>query len=151
MISEEKVKIMTEMAKYEKNHGRRDFRVNHFKKRDYIRFETIKMSVALILAFLIFTGAICIFEMDQVIIHLKEGKLFLMAAVLIVFYISIYLIYLHFTKKKAARVYDEVQTRVKIYDKYLEELQELYEEEEKEDVSPTIVPKEEEDGKIIDI
>lgn len=151
MISEEKVKIMTEMAKYEKNHGRTDFHVNRYKKKDYIRLETIKMSVSMITAFLIFTGAVCIFQMDQVILNLKEGKLFWMAAFLIILYIIIYVIYLQLTKKKAAKYYDEVQTRIKIYDKHLEELQELYEQEEKEDVSPTIVPEEKEDGKIIDI
>ncbi len=151
MISEEKVKIMTEIAKYEKNYGRTDFRVNRYKKKDYVRFETIKMSVCMIFAFLIFTGAICIFQLDQVIMNLKEGKLFLMAAVLIVLYIIVYVIYLQNTKKKASCFYDEVQTRIKIYDKHLEELQEFYEEKEKEDVSPTIVPEENEDGKIIDI
>lgn len=38
-----------------------------------------------------------------------------------------------------------------IYDKHLEELETLYEEKENEDISPTIVEEEDEDGKIIDI
>lgn len=151
MISEEKVKIMTEMAKYEKNYGHMDFHVNRFKKKDYIRLETIKMSVSLVLAFLILTAVICISQMDQVIMNLKEGKIFLAAAGLIILYVIIYIIYFQLTKKKASRCYDEVQTRIKIYDKLLEEMQELYEAKENEDVSPTIVPEEEEDGKIINI
>ena len=36
MISEEKVKIMAEMARYEKNHGKDDFRVYKYEKKDYI-------------------------------------------------------------------------------------------------------------------
>ena len=39
MISEEKVKIMAEMARYEKNHGKDDFRVYKYEKKDYIRLE----------------------------------------------------------------------------------------------------------------
>ena len=105
MISEEKVKIMAEMARYEKNHGKDDFRVYKYEKKDYIRLEQI----------------------------------------------AVYLIYSHFIKKRAARHYDEVRARVLIYDKHLEELEMLYKVEENEDVSPTIAPEEDEDGKIIDI
>ena len=49
------------------------------------------------------------------------------------------------------RQYDEVRARVLIYDKHLEELETLYKEKENEDISPTIVEEEDEDGKIIDI
>ena len=58
---------------------------------------------------------------------------------------------LHFTKVRASRQYDEVRARMLIYDKHLEELETLYEEKENEDISPTIVEEEDEDGKIIDI
>lgn len=36
MISEEKVKIMAEMAKYEKNYGKGDFRIYKYTKKDYV-------------------------------------------------------------------------------------------------------------------
>ena len=44
MISEEKVKIMAEMAKYEKNYGKGDFRIYKYTKKDYVRSEKIKTS-----------------------------------------------------------------------------------------------------------
>ena len=66
-------------------------------------------------------------------------------------YIAVFFIYLHFTKVRASRQYDEVRARVLIYDKHLEELETLYKEKENEDISPTIVEEEDEDGKIIDI
>lgn len=60
--------------------------------------------------------------------------------------------YLYFTKNcEHPRQYDEVRARVLIYDKHLEELETLYKEKENEDISPTIVEEEDEDGKIIDI
>ena len=34
MISEEKVKIMAEMAKYEKNYGKGDFRIYKYTKKE---------------------------------------------------------------------------------------------------------------------
>lgn len=151
MISEEKVKIMAEMARYEKNYGMDDFRVFKYEKKDYIKLETIKTSICLLIAFLILTGLLCIIKLDDVIMNLKDGKIIVSVAVLLIIYIVIYLIYIHFIKISAKKHYDEVRARVLIYDKHLEELQTLYEVEENEDISPTITPEEVEDGKIIDI
>lgn len=151
MISEEKVKIMAEMARYEKNYGKDDFRVYKYEKKDYIRFESIKTSICLLIAFLILTGLLCVMKLDEVIMNLRNGKIVISAAIILLIYIVIYFIYLYFIKKSAAKHYDEVRARILIYDKHLEELQKLYEVEENEDVSPTITPEEDNNGKIIDI
>ena len=151
MISEEKVKIMAEMAKYEKNYGKGDFRIYKYTKKDYVRSEKIKTSIALLISFLIMTGLLCIMQLDIVIMKLREGKVIVSAAVIIGIYVAIFFVYLHFTKMRASRQYDEVGARVLIYDKHLEELETLYKEKENEDISPTIVEEEDEDGKIIDI
>ena len=142
MISEEKVKIMAEMAKYEKNYGKGDFRIYKYTKKDYVRSEKIKTSIALLISFLIMTGLLCIMQLGKVIVS---------AAVIIGIYVAVFFVYLHFTKMRASRQYDEVRARVLIYDKHLEELETLYKEKENEDISPTIVEEEDEDGKIIDI
>ena len=151
MISEEKVKIMAEMARYEKNHGKEDFRVFKYTKRDYVRLEKIKTSIALLLSFLIMTGLLCVIKLDNVILQLREGKVIVSAAVIIGIYIAIFFIYLHFTKIRAMKHYNEVRARMLIYDKHLEDLEAFYEEKENEDVSPTIAKEEDEDGKIINI
>ena len=151
MISEEKVKIMAEMARYEKNHGKDDFRVYKYEKKDYIRLEQIKTSICLLIAYLILTGLLCVVKMDTVIMNLRDGKIIILAAVVIGIYVAVFFVYLHFTKMRASRQYDEVRARVLIYDKHLEELETLYKEKENEDISPTIVEEEDEDGKIIDI
>lgn len=80
MISEEKVKIMAEMAKYEKNYGKGDFRIYKYTKKDYVRSEKIKTSIALLISFLIMTGLLCIMQLDIVIMKLREGKVIVSAA-----------------------------------------------------------------------
>ena len=113
--------------------------------------EKIKTSIALLISFLIMTGLLCIMQLDIVIMKLREGKVMVSAAVIIGIYVAVFFVYLHFTKMRASRQYDEVRARVLIYDKHLEELETLYKEKENEDISPTIVEEEDEDGKIIDI
>lgn len=150
MISEEKVKIMTEMARYEKKYGERDFQINRYREEDYIRLETIKMSIALTVAFLIILTILCLSQLDVLIVMLRKGKfLFTLLSILII-YVIVFLVYLHFTKKRAIKDYKEVEARIKIYDKYLEELLRL-EEKEHEDVSPSIDPEEKDDGTTINI
>ena len=151
MITEEKVKIMDEKAKYDKNYAKGDFRIYKYTKKDYVRSEKIKTSIALLISFLIMTGLLCIMQLDIVIMKLREGKVIVSAAVIIGIYVAVFFVYLHFTKMRASRQYDEVRARVLIYDKHLEELETLYKEKENEDISPTIVEEEDEDGKIIDI
>ena len=104
-----------------------------------------------LISFLIMTGLLCIMQLDIVIMKLREGKVIVSAAVIIGIYVAVFFVYLHFTKMRASRQYDEVRARVLIYDKHLEELETLYKEKENEDISPTIVEEEDEDGKIIDI
>ena len=69
----------------------------------------------------------------------------------IAFFVAVFFDKKQFTKMRASRQYDEVRASVLIYDKHLEELETLYKEKENEDISPTIVEEEDEDGKIIDI
>lgn len=89
--------------------------------------------------------------MDLVLSMLRQDKLTLILLGLLVSYILLFLIYIHFTKKRAEREYQEAEVRIRVYDKQLEELLRLYEEKEKEDDSPTIISEEKEDGETISI
>ena len=143
-----KIRLKKQVKAYD---GKGDFRIYKYTKKDYVRSEKIKTSIALLISFLIMTGLLCIMQLDIVIMKLREGKVIVSAAVIIGIYVAVFFVYLHFTKMRASRQYDEVRARVLIYDKHLEELETLYKEKENEDISPTIVEEEDEDGKIIDI
>lgn len=151
MISEEKVKIMTEMARYEKQYGNEDFRINQYTEDDYVRLETMKMSVAITVAFFGIMGLLCLFQMDVIIMLLREGKFIPPLTVIVVMHMVIFLLYLQFIRKRSVKHYQEVEARIKIYDNHLENLMRLYKEKENEDVSPTIAPEEENDGQIINL
>ena len=151
MISEEKVKIMTELARYEKEYGRKDFYINRYQKEDYVRLELIKVSMALTVAFLGVILLTAVLQMDLVLSMLRKDQLTLILIGLLVSYILLFLIYIHFTKKRAEQEYQEAEVRIRVYDKQLEELLRFYEEKEKEDDSPTIISEEKEHGEAINI
>ena len=139
------------MARYEKKYGTQDFHINRYTKKDYIRLESMKMSIALTVAFFIILAIICLMRLDMVLSMLRGGKIFLPFWGMLIIYVVIFLVYLYFTKKRATKVYDEMEKRIKIYDKYLEDLIRFNETKEQEDIRPTINPEEEEDGTTINI
>lgn len=151
MISEEKIKIMTEIARYEKNHGNEDSRVNRYTEADYKRLESIKMSIAVTMAFLGCVGMLVLSKLDVVIVMIRENHFILPMIGVLIAYAVILMTYLHFTKKRALEKYHEVEARMKIYNSRLEELLQFYEIKEQEDVSPTIGELEEDNGKTINI
>lgn len=75
MISEKKVKIMTSLAQYEKKEGVKDLRINRYSCSDYVRMETMKVGVALVVALLLLSGIIIIFQIENVISMMRKGTI----------------------------------------------------------------------------
>nr|WP_294575469.1 hypothetical protein [uncultured Anaerostipes sp.] len=151
MVSEEKVRIMTELARYEKAYKDKDFHIDRYREEDYIRLETIKMSISLTAAFLGIILLIGASQMDRVIMTLRKGQMTVVLLGVLAVYLILFFVYRSITKKRAIREYQDVEVRIRMYDRHLEELLRLYEEKEKEDDSPTITSEEKADGQIIDI
>ena len=153
MISEEKVKIMTSLAQYEKKEGTGDLRINRYSCGDYVRMETMKVGVALVVALLLLTGIIVIFRMEDVISMMRKGTIAVPAILILICFGILFFCYVKCTRRRAEKRYNEAMVRIKAYERQLEKLLEVYEEEEKEDNSPKIDMDAEElaDGKIIDL
>ena len=153
MISEEKVKIMTSLAQYEKKEGTGDLRINRYSCGDYVRMETMKVGVALVIALLLLTGVIVIFRMEEVISMMRKGTIAVPAILILICFGIIFFCYVKSARRRAEKRYNEAMVRIKAYERQLEKLLEVYEEEEKEDNSPKIDIDTEElaDGKIIDL
>lgn len=56
MIDEEKVKLMTHMAIYEKNHGKEDFKISSYFKKDYTSYHTILTVIWITVGYIIACG-----------------------------------------------------------------------------------------------
>ena len=137
MISEKKIKIMTSLAQYEKKEGVKDLRINRYSCSDYVRMETMKVGVALVVALLLLSGIIIIFQIENVISMMRKGTIAVPAILT--------------TRSRAEHRYNEAMVRINAYERQLEKLLEVYEEEENEDKSPKIDTEELADGKIIDL
>lgn len=151
MISEEKVKIMTSLAQYEKKEGTGDLRINRYSCSDYVKMETMKVGVALVVALILLTGMIVLFHIEEVISMMRKGTIAVPALLILICFSSIFFFYVKATQGRAERRYNEAMVRIKAYDRDLEKLLEVYEKEENKDNSPKIDAEELTDGKIIDL
>ncbi|MCT4543382.1 MAG: hypothetical protein N4A63_07555 [Vallitalea sp.] len=121
-MNKEKVKIMTNLAIYEKNLGKDDFTVNNFFKSNYISYNNFKTRLGVAIAMcIIFAGDLMrritkdinnITEIDYVSIGIRY--LIILAIVL-----TIYTILSTFIYKKR---YKNAETRIEKYKKLINKL-----------------------------
>lgn len=121
-MNKEKVKIMTNLAIYEKNLGKEDFTVNNFFKSNYISYNNFKTRLGVAIAMcIIFAGDLMrritkdinnITEIDYVSIGIRY--LIILAIVL-----TIYTILSSFIYKKR---YKNAETRIEKYKKLINKL-----------------------------
>lgn len=151
MISEKKVKIMTSLAQYGKKEGVKDLRINRYSCSDYVKMETMKVGVALVVSLLLLSGIIIIFHIEDVISMMRKGTIAVPAALILCCFGILFFCYVKATRSRAEHRYNEAMVRINAYERQLEKLLEVYEEEENEDNSPKIDTEELADGKIIDL
>ena len=67
MLNENKVKMMTKMAIYEKNEGRRMLKTARYFKSDYIAFGILKTLITTSIAYIIMLIMYVLYNMESII------------------------------------------------------------------------------------
>ena len=129
MISEEKLKIMTKMAIYEKNEGKDDFEIGKYYKKDYLTFNYIKTWICATIAYLGLWCLILVANMDTAVLTVGSFKFVLSVIAFILFYVLFVLVYEVLTYKIYSIKYDRAKKRLNEYMEQVEELNKMYEKE----------------------
>lgn len=130
MIQKDKLKVMTQMALYEKKKGREDMDIYRYQREDYIRFQKLKTWIAATAAFLIIGGFLAAWNIEVIINHFdtydyrKIGLLVLAAySVFVVFFLSI-------SSSQSKERYNMVRPRIRRYYRNLTRIEEFYKKED---------------------
>ena len=84
MLNEEKIRIMTRAAIYEKGKGKEDLKVTAYGDSDYVRFNLLKTLIGATVAFLFIVGLYVAYNMDYFMANMmkldmmKVGREFLL-------------------------------------------------------------------------
>ncbi len=75
MINEEKVILMTRLASYESNEGKKDISIVNYFKGDYIGFQILKSVIAATISFLAFFGVYVFYNFEELMQNIYKMDL----------------------------------------------------------------------------
>ncbi|TCK90583.1 hypothetical protein EDC19_2352 [Natranaerovirga hydrolytica] len=128
MLNEEKIKLMTKLAIYEKNIGYKDFEVNEYFKHDYILKNNLKTRIFVTLACAMLFGGHALLEIFVFLEERQSIDFIRYGLTYGALYLVIIICYSILSTKIYATEYKETQLRLSGYKKVLKKLNQFSEE-----------------------
>lgn len=131
MLNEERIKLMTKMASYEANEGKRNATIGSYFRGDYISLQVIKSIVSATLAFVICFALFVFYDFEVFMSDIYKMDLLSFGRNVLFCYVGFtagyaFLSYLVFTRR-----YSKAKRSLKMYYNNLKKLAYLYDKEGK--------------------
>ncbi len=126
MLNENKVKMMTKMAIYEKNEGKKMLRNARYYKGDYVALAALKSTITTTLAFIIIVIMIAISNTETIIRQINSMDYATLGKKIAVYYIISLIIYAIISGVYSAYQYDKSRSGIKRYFMRLNKLERFY-------------------------
>lgn len=123
MIHEERTRMMTKLAIYEKRHGRRELQITKYAPGDYITLHMLYSFVCGTLGFVIIAALGVLYNLEALMLELFQMDILYFARNVLIIYIIFMGVYLSFCYAFLSFRYARYKRRV---NKYLMRLKELY-------------------------
>ncbi|SEP77582.1 hypothetical protein SAMN02910289_00610 [Lachnospiraceae bacterium RM5] len=131
MLNEEKVKIMTKLAIYEKNEGKDAIKNNKYYKSDYVSIMLINTIITITFAYILGLVIVAIYKMDYFLENLVKINLMNLGMKVLAIYLIILIIYIVIAYIIYSMKYLKIMELNKKYSEDLKELYLVYKKEEK--------------------
>lgn len=133
MVNEDKVKLMTKLATYEKKEGKETLPIMQYYQDDYIVYHVMKTAISATIAYVLILAAVCVAKSQYLLENIHKmtvgqigGRVFIGYLIMLAVYITAGLIF--YIKK-----YENARDSVKRYLHWLKQLNSFYKEQEEED------------------
>lgn len=126
MLNGDKIKIMTKLAIYEQGNGKKDIKISHFYKSDYIRYNILKTIVATTVGILMLMGFVGLYHIEYFISNITEINYRHLATLLLFLYLSVIAGYVILTIVITPIKYKEARKNLIKYNRQLKELNAIY-------------------------
>lgn len=124
MVREEKVKLMSKIAIYEKRDGKRELPINNFYKSDYVRINVLKTIVAATITYVLIVMITAIYKMDYILANILKVDYKKLVFVLLIIYGIWIFVYWLIARILYAKRYENSRSNIIIYNHNLKKLQE---------------------------
>ncbi len=126
MLNENKVKMMTKMAIYEKNEGKKMLHNARYYKGDYVALAALKSTITTTLAFIIIVIMIAISNTETIIKQINSMDYAVLGKKIAVYYIISLIVYAIISGVYSAYQYDKSRSGIKRYFMRLNKLERFY-------------------------
>ena len=131
MLNEERVKLMTKMAAYEKKQGSKDFRISAYFRNDYAGMNVVGTLIWVTIGYIVLVVLAGVTLLDVLMNNLQFRTLIVLGAGVILGYIVILILYGIISSEIYKRRHDAARERVKKYSRDLSLLKKLYKKEKR--------------------
>lgn len=126
MVNEEKIKLMTKLAKYEQGEGKSTLPVMGYFQGDYIVLHVLKAGISATIAYVAILGVICLVSGEYLMEHINSMSIQQLAGGVIFGYILMEAIYLTAALIVYMKRYNKAKQSVKRYYHWLKQLNLFY-------------------------
>ena len=131
LLNENKVKMMTKMAIYEKNEGRKMIKTAKYFKSDYIAFGVLRTLITTTIAFIIMLVMGVLYNIDKIITDINNLDYSAIVTGIIICYIVMLILFSVIALIVYGRQYDNSRKGLKRYFSRLNKLERFYNSEKK--------------------
>ena len=126
VLNEKKIKIMADLARYEKKENETNFSVINFYKSDYIRYHILKTFVGVTIAYLLIVALVMLYQAEYLIANVVILDYRAIGTMTAGIYFLLLLLYEVITIILCTLRYEKAQKYVTRYYKILEILRRFY-------------------------
>ncbi|MBO5031639.1 MAG: hypothetical protein J6C19_03355 [Lachnospiraceae bacterium] len=131
MLNEERIKLMTKMACYEENEGRKNKAIGSYFRGDYIGLQVIKSIISATIAFVIIFAMYVFYDFEVFMADIYKMDLLAFGKSVIIDYLIFVVVYALISYGVYTYRYTKARKSLKIYYNNLKKLAYLYERENK--------------------
>lgn len=121
---------MMELARYEDGEGKEELRISRYYRSDYLGIALFKNLILASIGYVVVLGLIAAYFSDFLLNNVHKMNLVLLAVIIIGGYLITLTIYSAVTYTISSLRYSRAKRGVQAYDRKLEQLEELYKQED---------------------
>lgn len=129
MLNEEKIKLMTKMAVYEQNQGKKEIPMSKFFRSDYISLEMIKTLIASTIAYVLMVALWLLYDLEKFMDDLAQMDVLNLARTILILYIAYLIISMLLAYLVYRYKFTKVRESLKYYNAGLKEINHIQEAE----------------------
>ncbi len=135
MLNEDKIKIMSRCAMYEKGQGKEDLKINRYYQGDYVRLNTLKSLIGVTIGFILCFGLYLVLRAEYYMENIVGMDLWAFAKSVLKYYVIVLIIFAVISILFYGWKYADTQKRVRWYYKDLKSLDEMNSEQDKKNAT----------------